>query len=357
MASPEPSWHEIFPRLEALANDADSRMVWPAASWECLRQIGGLRWCIPAAFGGGGLTGISLLEHYERLAGSCLTTCFILSQRDAACRRILDQGGEAWCRQLLPALGEGETFTTVGLSHLTTSRQHVEPAVTAVEQGDFLILNGTIPWVTGAGRATYILTGAVLPDHQQILVILPCNSEGVRIGPPLDLMALAGSLTAQVRLESVRLERKWLMAGPAERVLEIGRGGAGGLETSCLAVGLAGAAVDYLSREASARPELRTPVERLEQTRQALRTEIARLAKPGATGKEALDLRARANTFALRATQAALTAAKGTGFLRDHPAQRWARQAMFFLVWSCPRPAAEATLEYLTPPEGCAGPF
>jgi alkylation response protein AidB-like acyl-CoA dehydrogenase len=49
----------------------------------------------------------------------------------------------------------------------------------------------------------------------------------------------------------------------------------------------------------------------------------------------------------LRATQTALTAAKGAGFLKQHPAQRWARQAMFFLVWSCPRPAAEATLSYL----------
>src|SRR5207248_11332550 len=37
-------------------------------------------------------------------------------------------------------------------------------------------------------------------------------------------------------------------------------------------------------------------------------------------------------------------------FLRDHPAQRWARQALFFLVWSCPRPAAEATLDTLIPP-------
>ena len=37
-------------------------------------------------------------------------------------------------------------------------------------------------------------------------------------------------------------------------------------------------------------------------------------------------------------TQAYLTARKGTGFLRTEPAQRWARQALFFLVWSCPDP-------------------
>jgi alkylation response protein AidB-like acyl-CoA dehydrogenase len=72
------------------------------------------------------------------------------------------------------------------------------------------------------------------------------------------------------------------------------------------------------------------------------------LAPGDAAPEAALTLRAHANKFVLRATQAALTASKGTGFLKNHPAQRWARQALFFLVWSCPRPAVEATLAYLT---------
>ena len=70
----------------------------------------------------------------------------------------------------------------------------------------------------------------------------------------------------------------------------------------------------------------------------------------------AVGLRARANSLVLRATQAALTASKGSGFLRQHPAQRWALQALFFLVWSCPRPAAEATLAALASPEPFACP-
>ena len=65
----------------------------------------------------------------------------------------------------------------------------------------------------------------------------------------MDLMALQGSLTAEVRLEQVALERRWLLAGPAERVLVSGRGGPGGLETSCLALGLAGAAADAYAKE------------------------------------------------------------------------------------------------------------
>jgi alkylation response protein AidB-like acyl-CoA dehydrogenase len=338
--------------LAAHANEADSEATWPASSWESLRHAGALRWCIPAQYGGLGREGKDLLDGYERVAQSCLTTCFILSQRDAACRRLCDGTNETLRTQLFPRLAAGTSFATVGLSQLTTSRQHVQPTFQAREVGGEFILDGTIPWVTGASQADHLVIGAVLEDGRQILGLMPCDSPGVTVGQPLDLMALEGSLTAEVRCHQVRLGKQWLLAGPAERVMSIGRGGTGGLETSCLALGLAGAAIEYLLSEAVARPELRTSAERLQRSQELLRQEMYTLAGSACTADAAAALRARANTLALRSTQAALTASKGAGFLRAHPAQRWARQALFFLVWSCPRPAAEATLEYLAPPQG-----
>jgi alkylation response protein AidB-like acyl-CoA dehydrogenase len=163
-------------------------------------------------------------------------------------------------------------------------------------------------------------------------------------------MALQGSLTAEVACDQVAVEKRWLLAGPVERVLTTGgRGGTGGLETSCLALGLTSAAVRFLEKEAAARPELETIAGRLRDTLDASQNELLQLARGGSTAEAAVALRGRANTLVLQATQAAVTAAKGAGFLRQHPTQRWARQALFFLVWSCPRPAAEATLAYLTP--------
>jgi alkylation response protein AidB-like acyl-CoA dehydrogenase len=343
-------------RLSELAQRADQDAFWPEQSWELVREMGALKWCIPAEYEGAGLEGAALFECYERLAGACLTTCFIMSQRDAACRRIRDSGNAALARQLLPALARGEIFSTVGISQLTTSRQHGKPALAATARGDRIILNGFMPWVTGAARADYFITGAVLEDGRQLFAALPRNLPGVVIEPPLELMALQGSLTSSVRCDEVALERRWLLTEPAEQVLTTGRGGAGGLETSCLALGLAGAAVDHLSAEAQARPELQASAERLETARRLLRNDLHQLVRGHGTPQAAMALRASANAFVLRATQAALAASKGSGFLLSHPAQRWARQALFFLVWSCPRPAAEATLNYLTIPAGTECP-
>jgi alkylation response protein AidB-like acyl-CoA dehydrogenase len=352
---------KLLSDLADQAAEADGSPAWPARSWDLARQLGALRWCLSTDYGGEGRSAVELLEGYEELAAACLTTCFILSQRDAACRRIRDSQNEFTCREVLPRLARGESFATVGLSHLTTSRQHQKPVLVAQVDGDCFVLNGTMPWVSGAVQADHFVTGAVLEDGRQILTVLPRSLAGIHIDAPLDLMALAGSVTSEIRCENVIVDKKWLLAGPVERVVAQGRGGTGGLETSCLALGLVRAAVRYLQQEAGVRHELQSRVDLLKKEYDDLRTELFRLARGESPAKTqpshnsgppppepAVALRAQANTLVLRATQIALTAAKGTGFLRHHPAQRWARQALFFLIWSCPRPAAEATLAYLT---------
>ncbi|MBY0526117.1 MAG: acyl-CoA/acyl-ACP dehydrogenase [Gemmataceae bacterium] len=348
--TPLPVSLELLSELSAAANDADAQAVWPAAAWEALRRGGVLTWSIPKAHGGEDRGITELLDGYGDLAEACLTTCFILSQREAAVRRIIDHGNETIQRELLPALARGDTFTTVGLSQLSTARQHGKPAVTVREAGDKLIFDGVIPWVSGAPHADYFIAGAELSDGRQLLAVLHRDLPGVRVGPPMDLMALEGSLTAEVICTNAEVDRRWLLAGPTERVMTSGgRGGTGGLETSCLALGLANAAIKYLFAESASRPELRGLAERLDEPCRTLRKEMLQLATGGATPDKSAVLRGHANTLVLQATQTALAASKGTGFLRSHPAQRWARQAMFFLVWSCPRPAVEATLAYLAP--------
>lgn len=340
---------DLLATLTALADAADTGPDWPAESWAALGRAGVLEWAVPTVHGGRELDAVSVLAGFERIASACLTTAFILSQRDAAVRRIRDFGCDDVQRELLRPLACGGRFATVGISQLTTSRQSGGPALRARPTAAGYVLDGEMPWVTGADQAHHFVAGAETEEGLQVLLVVPADAPGVSFGHPLPLLALSGSRTTAVRCDGVTVARRWLLAGPVEKVMAVGRGGTGGLETSSLALGLAGAAIDRLTQEAATRAEWRPLAVRFEEARAAARDELNRLAGGGGSPDEALALRAKCNALVLRSTQAALTAGKGTGFVRPHPVQRWARQALFFLVWSCPRPAVEATMEYLNP--------
>jgi hypothetical protein len=107
--------------------------------------------------------------------------------------------------------------------------------------------------------------------------------------------------------------------------------------------GTARAAVDYLRNETQRRPDLERIVAGLDDEWRAIDADMAALAE-GETPTTPDEVRRRANGIALRAAQAALAAAKGSGYVVGHPAGRWCREALFFLVWSCPAPVTSATL-------------
>jgi alkylation response protein AidB-like acyl-CoA dehydrogenase len=62
----------------------------------------------------------------------------------------------------------------------------------------------------------------------------------------------------------------------------------------------------------------------------------------------AATLRGRCNELAVRITHAAVALHKGSALLADHPAQRLARESMFLLVWSCPGPVVDCTVDLLS---------
>jgi hypothetical protein len=117
----------------------------------------------------------------------------------------------------------------------------------------------------------------------------------------------------------------------------------GGLQTSTLALGLAKTAIDYLEVQARERDELLPAARALLAEWNGVVASLFAAAENAPTCSDA-ELRSRANSLVLRATQSALTAAKGAGYVTGHPAGRWCREALFFLVWSCPQPVLAANL-------------
>jgi alkylation response protein AidB-like acyl-CoA dehydrogenase len=306
---------------------------WPE---ELLRKhAAAFRWAMPRAFGGDELEPLELHLRYEQLARQSLALALILTQRDSAVG-ILTAGG---CQRLLAEVRDG-AFITVGIAQLTTSRQGGAPAL-AIRDGR---VDGVIPWATGAAKARYIVAGAADGSGGQILFALPSDAPGVTIDPPLPLVALSETWTSRVRCENVALDRDLLLLGPATNVLSLRRKTVP-IPQAFLALGHARGGVDLIAKHDSDRA--RNLLARFGEQIDQLHARVVAACAPGSDPSLIPLLRGECNELALRVTHAAVALYKGNALVLSHPAQRLARESMFLMVWSCPDPVIDCTVELL----------
>jgi len=342
----DPLLNELCAELRQRADDVDKHGTWPSESLALCGQYGVYEWFLPHTWGGQDWSDVDVIRGYLRLSAACLTTTFIITQRTGACRRMAASENSAPAEHYLSRLLTAEAFATVGISHLTTSRRHLKKPVLRAEQlsdGGFQ-LDGFSPWVTGGMHADVVVTGATMDDGRQILAALPMDLPGIEPKPPTELAGVSASHTGAVECHQVQVEAKWLLFGPVENIMQQGVGAkTGGLQTSTLAIGLADSAIEYLENEAAVRDDLSQPADALRAEHAQLEADLLATAA-GSDACDHQDLRARANSLALRAAHASLAAAKGTGYVNGHCTSRWCREALFFLVWSCPQPVMASQL-------------
>ena len=342
--------NDLLARLRSLAEEQERPGGDTGAAFAALAEAGVTGWLIPERFGGSERPAVDVMAGYEELAAANLCATFVLTQFNAAVARLVQGGNEPLKEEFLPALAAGRRSATVGISHLTTSRQHLnEPAVKATETAEGFALTGTLPWCTNAAGAGLILAGGELPDGRQLLGFVETGDAGVTPGEVPGLLALTASRTGPVTLDAAAVPAGRVVSGPTPEVMKSGSGGTGSVGTSALAVGAARGSLAGLRAEAERRGELAETLAPLERERAALSADIGAVAGAASPdelpdGLDAQSIRTRANSLALRSAQAYLTASKGAGFVRGHPAERAVREAFFFQVWSCPAPVAAAAL-------------
>ena len=293
---------------------------------------------MPRAFGGEELDPLELHLRYEQLARKSLALALILTQRDSAVG-ILAAGGS---QRLLAEVRDG-AFVTVGIAQLTTSRQGGAPALSCRDGR----VDGVIPWATGAAKAKYIVAGAADASGgagEQILFALPTDAHGVTIQAPLPLVALSETWTSRVRCENVAIDPDLLLLGPAPNVLSLRRKSVP-IPQAFLALGHARGGVDLIAEHDSDRG--RNLIARFNEQIDALHARVVAACQPGSDPSVIPLLRGECNELALRVTHAAVALYKGNALLLSHPAQRLAREAMFLLVWSCPDPVIDCTVDLL----------
>ncbi|AUX39081.1 isovaleryl-CoA dehydrogenase [Sorangium cellulosum] len=336
--------------LAPAANATDQAEVIPRENLLALKGAGLLGLATPTRYGGHGAPGRVAREYTEILAGACGVTAFVQMQHTTgACPLIARGENEALKERVLPRLASGERFCTVGFSHV---RRPGPPMVRAELDGDQVLLDGTVPWLTGHGLADDAVLAGTLPDGRVIFVLSSLREvEAIQPSPPLRLCAMNASATVSLRLRGLRVGREQVIA-TLTREQQTARDAAGMLAPAALSLGVAGAAAALLAQAADRRGSaaLASAARGFAGEIDDARAEVNAWAdQPEAAeyGEHAVRARAWCIELGVRTAHAAVAASGGSANLLEHTAQRLFREAMLYSLTAQTRDLQAATVQRL----------
>jgi alkylation response protein AidB-like acyl-CoA dehydrogenase len=337
--------------LAPAAQQVDRTQV-PAGHVRRLAAEGLLAPTAPVEVGGGGAPVAAGREVAEALSGACGATWFVTTQHHLPVRTLLETPNEQLRDRWLRPCASGEVLAGIALAHLRRPRATVSGRRTA--QG--WRVTGEVPWFTSWGLAELVLLGFRDGDEVVFALVPATDQPGFTAGPRLGLAAMQAARTVTVMLEDYPV-------GDADLVDRLpydewaARDAATTANVTPAVFGLLDAVLTRLEAEGDRRGERATVAlaHRLRDAGQDVRTQAYALVDdvpPGQRTTERLALRAAALDLLTTATTGLVAAGAGGSMSLDHPAQRWAREALFHLIQAQTPAVRAATLERLTARQG-----
>ncbi len=261
---------------------------------------------------------------------------------DNLCRN----GTEAQRRRFVPPLVRGDRIGALALTEPTAGSDAVSLRTRAERRGDRYVLNGTKQFITNGPVAdTLIVYAKTAPDrgpHGISAFVVEREMAGFRVARALDKMGMRGSPTGELSFEACEVPAENLLGRESEGVAVMMSGL--NIERAVLAaipVGILAECLDRCLGYAREREQFGQKIGRFELVQEKIANMFAALEASrllvdralAAVGEETRTHRwsATALTYASEAsTRVALDAIQlfgGTGYMRDLPLERLARDA------------------------------
>jgi len=340
--------HEFAEReLRPIAGECDARHDFPAALLEKAARAGLTAYAVPKSYGGGGVDAVTAALIAEELSWGCAGLAGTIQATMFPVRPLLYAGTEAQRARYLPQLAaEQGTLAAIAVTEPHAGSDLSAIRATATRHGDEYVLAGEKCYVTNGGIAQLTIVFAKV-DGAITAFILEAGDRGVAATRKEEKLGLRASHTGSIFFEDARI--------PADRrVGEEGEGLAIAMDffqasrpqVAAGAVGVARAAFEYAvdyarEREAFGRPILDKQGVSFKLADMAMEIEASRLLVWRACeaierGRDASLLGSYAKAFAadtaMRVTTDAVQILGGAGIMRDHPVEKWLRDAKVFQI-------------------------
>ena len=323
---------------------------------EAVKKLGKLGWMgipYPKEYGGAGLDALSYAIAVEELARVDGGTGVILSAHvSLGSWPIFAYGTEEQKKKYLVPLAKGEKIGAFGLTETNAGSDAGGTETTALDKGDYYLLNGGKIFITNAPKAdTYVVFAVTTPDigtRGISAFIVEKGWKGFEFGDHYDKMGIRSSSTAELIFNDVKVPKENLLGKEGDGfkiAMSTLDGGRIGIAAQALGIaqGAFEAAVGYSKdRVQFGRPICQQQSIAFKIADMATKLRCARMLVYSAAelkqahvpyGMESAMAKMYASDIALEVTNDALQIFGGSGYLKGMEVERFYRDAKITTIY------------------------
>jgi len=171
---------------------------------------------VPEAYGGAGLDNLAYAISIEELARGCASHALVAAVHGSLfAMPILEAGTEEQKKKYLPPVCAGEKMAAYSLSEAGAGSDAGSLTLTAQDDGDSYVLNGTKLWVTHGSIADFIIVFATVNRELRTkgiaAFIVESDKPGFQVGKNEVKMGFKASPTAELIFTDYRVPKANLL--------------------------------------------------------------------------------------------------------------------------------------------------
>ena len=193
--------------------ERDSEQKFPTEEIKQLGELGFMGIMVNPKYGGSGMDTMSYVLAMEEISKIDASASVVMSVNNSlVCFGIEKYGTEEQKQKFLAPLASGKKIGAFCLSEPEAGSDATSQRTTAIDMGDYYLVNGTKNWITNGGSAsTYIVIAQtdVEKGHKGInALIIEQDMPGFIVGAKEDKLGIRGSDTHTLMFQDVKVPKE-----------------------------------------------------------------------------------------------------------------------------------------------------
>lgn len=193
--------------------ERDEKQEFPAQQVKKMGELGFMGMMVSPQYGGSGLDTLSYVLAMEEISKIDASASVIMSVTNSlVCWGLEKFGTEEQKQKYLVPLAGGEAIGAFCLSEPEAGSDATSQKTTALDMGDYYLVNGTKNWITNGNTASfYLVIAQTYPEkgHRGInTLVLEKGMKGFEIGPKEQKLGIRGSDTHSLIFNDVKVPKE-----------------------------------------------------------------------------------------------------------------------------------------------------